>query len=500
MMNFRKYISSLFFLVVLFSCSYEFPQSESYKKEDLGNINTDKMVYAGDEYLSGFMDGALYNNGQKNSAASIIADQINIIQKVEFVQPEINSTNGLNLYASKENKIFGKWIYEFSDFTADIPQLKLTDGESVIDFSGDRNTLTDFSIPMVRMNQVNNSELTKNPYFNRIYTQPGNTYKTEISKEKPTFVILWLGMNDILDFAIHGANGNDNFDGDDIDRNWNLTSVENFRTNFDDLTDALIQNEDCRMVIGNFISIQSLPFFYVQTYDALFLEGTKLSAARARYKEFNNAVAIYNRTVPDELKRPFIDFYDNGSNPHPQPLVVIDSSLTDAQYPDGRELEKYRQLDKNELLLFNVSDEMIELGYGSVIPLNDENYLTESKIDLIEKRISDFNSVLIEKSNLYPERITIADINTPVRSIAETGKTDAWGDPISKEIIYFNGVPVEGSLGMNSIFSLDGLHFNQRGNAFIANVFIDAINRGFGARLPKVDINKYVGNEYTFSY
>ena len=499
-MNLKKYILSLFILAFLVACSYDFPEKEPYKKEDLGGVNPEKLIFTGDEYLAGFMDGALYTSGQQNSLAAIIVSQFNIIQPTEFILPEINSENGMNLYASTQNEIFGKWIYEFSSYDEEKPQIKLTSGEPVADFTGDKNALTDFSVPSLRMNHTNNPQLSVNPFYSRIVSTQGNSYKTEVSQKNPTFVIFWIGMNDVLDYAINGANGNVNYDGDDVINNWNLTSVENFRSNFDDLTNEFLKNPDCKMVIGNLISIQSLPYFYVQTYDALFLEGVKLNAARARYREFNDAVAIYNRTVPEDKKRPFIDFFDNGSNLHPQPLVVIDSTLVDAQYPDGSELEKYRQLTKNELLLFNVSDVMIEFGYGSIIPLKEENYLTEYEIEIIENRILSFNAVLTEKSNLYPERIIIADINSQIQTIAETGKTDAWGDPIIDEIIYFNGVPVEGSLGMNSIFSLDGLHFNQRGNAFVGNIFIETINQEFGAKLPKVDINKFAGNEYTFSY
>jgi lysophospholipase L1-like esterase len=499
-MNLLKHILSLFICLTVFSCSYDFPEKYEYSTEDLGAINLEEPVFAGDDYMAGLMDGALYNQGQQNSVASIISSQFKFVSETEIVQPEINSENGLNLYTSFQNEIVGKWVYEFLETSGDVPQLKLTKGEQIPDFKGDINQLNDLSVPVLRMNQVNSTEFTSNPFFKRITSSPVHSYTTEVVMRNPTFVILWLGMNDILDYAIHGAVGNPDFDENSAGSGWNMTSVENFRSNLNRLTDELLQNPDCNLVIGNLISIKSLPYFYIQPYNGLFLDNDELTKARAKYAGFNEAVAIYNRTVPEELKRPFIDFYDNGYNMSPQPMVVIDSLLSDAFYPDGSKLEKYRHLTQNEMVFYNVTDEMFEMGYGSSIPISTQHYLNEKDIELIEQRINDFNAVLAEMSNAQPERIVIADIKSLVEPVAETGKTDAWGSPVNKEVIYFDGVPVEGSLGINSIFSLDGLHFNPRGNAFAANGFIEAVNRGFGANFPLVDINKYIGNVYSFSF
>ncbi|HEX7027586.1 MAG TPA: hypothetical protein VF268_10115, partial [Gammaproteobacteria bacterium] len=41
------------------------------------------------------------------------------------------------------------------------------------------------------------------------------------------------------------------------------------------------------------------------------------------------------------------------------------------------------------------------------------------------------------------------------------------------------------------IYSEDGIHPNSRGYAFIANIFIDAINEQFGASVPKANLGNY---------
>jgi len=104
--------------------------------------------------------------------------------------------------------------------------------------------------------------------------------------------------------------------------------------------------------------------------------------------------------------------------------------------------------------------------------------------------------LLREIEESFPQQIALVDVNSKIATVAETGKTDAWGEPLTKDVIYFDGVPVGGSLYLNSIFSLDGVHFNQRGNAYVANIFIQSFNKNFGAKLKTVNINNNLGNVY----
>ena len=49
------------------------------------------------------------------------------------------------------------------------------------------------------------------------------------------------------------------------------------------------------------------------------------------------------------------------------------------------------------------------------------------------------------------------------------------------------------------IYSEDGIHPNSRGYAFIANIFIEAINEKFAASVPKADLRKYSATAMTAS-
>jgi len=478
-------IGPFLFILFLTACTYEFPVAEMPNQADLGTVDADNLIAVGDGYLAGAMDGALYTAGQQNSLAAIFASQINEITEADFKQPDINAENGFNFYTSDEDNVYGKWIYRFENQTDEKPKMILTSGETVQDFRGVKDALNNLAVPMLTIKELSEVPGSSNPYFSRVFASADQSISQQLTARSPTFVLCWLGMNDYLNYAMNGATEPSA-----------LTSIETFRTNISQLISELIQKNDSKILVGNLISIENLPYFYFKTYDNLFLVGANMGMARARYYQFNLAVAEYNRTVPEELQRPFIDFYDNGATPHSQPLVVVDNSLSDATYPDGSPLEKYRQLNRNEMVLHSVTDAMIENGSGWLTPLEEKYYLTENEIENIVGRVSAFNAVLEELAGSFPQQIALVDVNSKIATVAETGRTDAWGEPLTKDVIYFDGVPVGGSLYLNSIFSLDGIHFNQRGNAYVANIFIRAFNEKYGGKLKTININNYLGNVY----
>ena len=486
-MKSRKYIWFIIALFAVISCEYDFPEDKVYSDKDFGKIDVNNFIVTGDGYLAGLMDGALYTAGQKNSIAGILAAQFSIINEQTFNQPDIASENGYNLYVPAGNNISGKWIYKYENNTDENPKLVLTTGEAVKDYPGEKNDLNNLAIPQLNVNQLTDSELDENPFYSRIFLGNGETIIEQVRQKNPTFLLSWLGINDYLNYAMQGANNPEN-----------LTSVEDFQHNYQLFIEELIENTQSKIAIGNLISIEDLPFFYTRQYDFIRLEGSKLSAAMARYSEFNKAVARHNINVPSDQKRPFISYYDNGATLYPQPVVVIDETLSDAYYPDGRELEKFRQLTGDEMALFSITDEMVENGMGWIIPLDKRYYLTAQEREDINERTNAFNQVLVNLSQIYPDRLLLVDIADPVKKIADTGKYDSWGFVVSEEIVYEEGVPLEGDLGMNSIFSLDAVHFNQRGNAYITNQFIQEINNSFRANIPFAKVNSYIGNAYIY--
>jgi hypothetical protein len=58
------------------------------------------------------------------------------------------------------------------------------------------------------------------------------------------------------------------------------------------------------------------------------------------------------------------------------------------------------------------------------------------------------------------------------------------------------GVGINSAFITGGAFSLDGIHLTPRGNAVIANVFIDAINAKYASTIPAIDITQYRGVKF----
>lgn len=485
------------FLALLSACKYDFPDTRvDYSN---GSMDVSRYVGIGDGFSAGSMDGSLYTYGQDNSIAAILASRMSVIGLQDFQQPDISSDNGFNKLASDESNQVGKWIYSFSTETQLEPDRMLTNGEYPSTYPGEMSSPGNFSVPFARSFELDDPDLSENVYYNRFASDPGNSsVLIDILNADPSFFTLWIGMNDFLGYASSGGIGNPDPPGDPSMINEDdLTPVALFESKISSYLSTILEDPDRKGAIVQLPMFDDLPYFYTYPYDFMRLNGTALGITQTYYRSYNQAVSEHNILYPD-ANRPFIAFNDNGSTLYPQPIVIVDDSLSDAFYPDGTTpLPKLRQLTKDEMVLLTFPVDKMEYGYGSINPTTSEYYLKVSQINEINLRIETFNQVLEQEVNKYPGRLVFVPISEIVHKIAETGKIDSWGRAASDEVISYNGLPLEGTLGYNSIYSLDGLHFNSRGNALIVNQIINSINEEFGSNLPLVNVNSYLGNTIT---
>ena len=62
--------------------------------------------------------------------------------------------------------------------------------------------------------------------------------------------------------------------------------------------------------------------------------------------------------------------------------------------------------------------------------------------------------------------------------------------------VEYDGVPFTTDFITGNTFSLDGIHLTAKGNAVIANYFVDAINAKYGSLLKQVSPRQYPGIYY----
>ena len=112
---------------------------------------------------------------------------------------------------------------------------------------------------------------------------------------------------------------------------------------------------------------------------------------------------------------------------------------------------------------------------GVLFPIRDEFVLDQGEINELRGKINQYNEVI---------RNLASQFNL---AIVETG---SFVQKLSDGFTY-NGIAMSAKFVSGGAYSLDGIHFNPRGNALFTNEFIHVINQKFNATIPKLNAGQY---------
>lgn len=136
-----------------------------------------------------------------------------------------------------------------------------------------------------------------------------------------------------------------------------------------------------------------------------------------------------------------------------------------------------RKATNEDLMLLTALDE-IDNGAGTQSnPLKNKFVLDKDEVVTVQTRTNEINAKIKALADKY--KLAFLDANALLRTFDPGIKVDG---------IEFTVKFIEGGL-----FSLDGVHLNQRGYAHLANQFIKEINAHYGSNILLVDITKYRG-------
>lgn len=128
-------------------------------------------------------------------------------------------------------------------------------------------------------------------------------------------------------------------------------------------------------------------------------------------------------------------------------------------------------------------------GLVNTNPVPEQWVLDRAELSTIRASVLDYNVIvdsLVNDINITSgyEKVAVVDLYSAFRDL-ESGIIE---DGIVLSTEYLTG----------GIFSLDGLFLTPRGNAWLANVFIETINQvtTFGASIPPLDITSYQAIRY----
>ncbi len=476
-----------------------------------GSADFSNFIAIGNSLTAGFADGALYTSAQNTSIPAMLAAQLSATVEggVPFVQPAINSEDGFNtsVNPNPNNGItFGRFKLD-----TDIPGPSPTiDGDPIGAYTGD--PVDNFGVPGITVGQLLVPETggpadpgnpAYNPFYARFAADPGNsTIIGEAAAAQPTFFSLWIGSNDVLGYAA-GGGANPGI----------LTSNGDFETRYNGVINTLMANTSANGVVTNIPPILGLAFFRAVSWNAIAID-------EATATQLNQGLASVNgayQALVDNLGHSQADAdrrktnYTAGNNP----ILVIDEELEDLG-PKFDQLEgagainaqqraalvpyeQARPLTEGELVVISAGSVLntpfngnASQPIGIVIPLGfntdgslsgDRFYLTLAEQGEIETSRASFNATIAAAVNANSSRLVLYDTNSPSGAFA-----DLFGLSDGVPGITIDGVDLTPDFAPSGVLSTDGVHPNPRGNAILVNGMLNAIETGFGATLPRVNV------------
>lgn len=401
-----------------------------------GNADFSRYIAVGNSLTSGFADGGLYLDGQKNSFPGMIATQMKTVGGGEFYTPFFNDAQA-----------DGTGYKKLSSFTAtgdpvitDVAAQAVRDVITVPGF-GKVNLLTKYSgeinnygVPGIKLGQITYKPYGNlNGYFERLLpgnSPTNNTAYIDFVTEKPfTFFSLWLGNNDILGYATTGGAS----PADQPTDKATFTALYN-------LAASRMTANGAKGVVATIPDVLSTPYFTTVTLGAL-LKGVQASAPTVTALFIKTgAGAVRPATAKDYFILPF----------------------------------------SSAGLLGKPNESGIPYGLHPLNPIESQYVLDEAEAATVADYVAYYNQTI--KSVAASKQLAVVDAYAIFKEYA-AGKV-------------VNGAEVSAAYITGNIFSLDGIHLTPLGYAIVANEFIRSINKTYASGIPIVDVTKYRGVKF----
>jgi hypothetical protein len=522
-MNKLKYISlALSLLLLTGACEQEVIEL-TQPEPDLTNVGADpcsggagqanfsKFIAIGNSFVAGVQGGALFTTGQNNSLAAIINKQLACAGgSATFNQPDIKASLGWNLFVTQpiltnpSQPVLGRLLLQGTP-PLPTPQAYAPGNLEALPnptlnpnfmYTGNKAALNNFAVPAIFLGQslipqtgnwaLAGADPRFSPFYGRFASNPGtSTIIGDAATAAGTFFMFWLGLDD---FFLHAAFGGDPTLAP-------LTPATGGLPNgFDGqyaiaIGSLLGSNPNLKGVVGNFPNIFAMPHFTSVPFNAITLDAATAGALTTNlannYNAFLDAMAANNIITATEASNRKLT-YRAGTNG----ILMNDETLTDlSPFMTGAfaALAPYaraRQAKAQDIIPFSTASVLGRNGAFGVLgvsePVADRFVLIPSEIQAINDARTAYNNVVQGIVTANATRLALADVNAALNTL------------VTNRAAVLNGVTLTPNINPpTGIYSEDGAHFNTRGYAFIAKVFIDAINQKFQSTVPVPNMARY---------
>lgn len=401
-----------------------------------GELDVSKVIYIGDGQMGGYMNDGLKNESQKNSLANILAAQFELIGSNQAMIPWINSSSiGISISGLAPMHLGYKTDCQGTISLAPLRDASTGDLSCITQSCYQAsNPFTVFGIPGLRLNQFTNSSLAaSNPFYNRMCSSSSIRLLDELMAQNGTFFQLYIGLEDVLDYAKSGGTHE------------TLPSELQFQQNYEQVIQNLTAN-GAKGAIATIPDVTLMPYFTTIPWNGLSLDNSNVGTLNS----------IYN---------PLGYYFQLGANP----FMMVDSTAN---------MFAVRQIQSTELLLLSLPLDSVKCNQmGVLFPIRDEFVLDAGELNVLRGKIQAYNNFIRQIAQTY----NLALVNT-----------DQFVSNLTDGFTY-NGVNMSAKFVSGGAYSLDGIYLNPRGNAHFANAFIKAINQKYHSTIPEVNANKFDG-------
>lgn len=459
-----------------------------------GTADFSNYVAIGNSLTAGYSDNALFIDGQEASFPNMLASNFALAGGGSFEIPYMaDNLGGMTLQG---NSISGNRL--ILSFLGESPSPVEVEGQGSTEVSSKlTGTYNNMGVPGAKSYEllapgygsVAGVALgTANPYFARFSSSESATVIGDAAAQGASFFTVWVGANDILQYATGGGTGVDqtgNLDASTYSRN-DITDPNVFAGALDAILQAMTAN-GADGAIANLPNVTDIPYFTTVPHNPI-----PLDEATAAYLNSMDAYGAYNAGLAqlqqlgliseEELAQRTIAFSAGEENA----VVIYDEDLTDLTGFNPA-LTNMRQATEDDLLVLTASSFIGTLAdsnnptsiNGVAVPLGDEWVLTPDEQDLIETALDSYNQTIAGLATAYD--LAFVDANALLAELNSNGFQQS------------DGSTVDATFATGGGFSLDGVHPAPRGYAIVANAFIEAINTKYGSNLPGVDPLDYTG-------
>lgn len=410
-----------------------------------GNANFSNFYVLGDGFTAGYQSGTLFQSAQEYSYSNLIAKQVQTNFEMPIItdpglggRMELQGTNPIVIFSNPNKGLEINANYPLPYNNLGIP------GALVYDILFATNSTNCASAIF---------QNTPNLYFDLVLRNSGTSQTTSLQQtlsQNPTFLILWIGNNDVLGYATSGGVSPSA-----------PTPVATFTELYVGICQQLVTS-DAQVVVANIPNITSFPYFTTV--------GTIIGSNQT----------IPWGDLPYGLRYQKSNENGEGSGSATQSNFFNENVLipfSGLAYIDliGKSTGKYYR-DRSIPVPAGV-DTTLLFGYDPKNPWPNSLILDPDEISVVLITVNSYNSVIQTVANNL--NFDLVDINSRFNQFKQNDNQGTIIDGFTFRTHYITG----------GLFSLDGIFPSSRANGIIANEFIKIINSKFNASIPLVNVS-----------